>query len=70
VKLLHINGLTVSVGERVEAGVTRVAAHPTRLPFASDVEDFSAAPVWPHVHMEVDDPTIKNPPGVGGKGCS
>jgi hypothetical protein len=70
VKVLHISGLVAQAGQRVEAGVTRIAAHPTRLPFASQVEDFSARPVWPHVHVEVVDPTIKNPPGVGGGGCS
>ncbi len=70
VKLLHITNLVVGVGQRVDAGVTTVAAYPTRLPFKSQVEDWSTAPVWPHVHLEVDDPTIKNPPGVGGKGCS
>jgi hypothetical protein len=70
VKLLHIQGLVVTPGQRVVAGETKVAMHPTRLPFASDVEEFSAPPVWPHVHLEVDDPTIKNPPGVGGKPCS
>jgi hypothetical protein len=70
VKVLHISGLVVRTGQRVEAGVTPIAAHPTRLPFASQVEDYSAKPVWPHVHIEVVDPTIKNPPGVGGGGCS
>ncbi|MEY2469209.1 MAG: hypothetical protein QOF21_1907 [Actinomycetota bacterium] len=71
VKVLHINGLVaLPAGTRVDAGVTRIAAHPTRLPFASQVEDFSAHPVWPHVHVEVVDPNIKNPPGVGGNGCS
>lgn len=70
VKLLHITGLDVRTGERVVAGQTKVAEHPTRLPFASDVEDYSVAPVWPHVHLEVDDPSVKNPPGVGGKPCS
>ncbi|MDP1795134.1 MAG: hypothetical protein Q8K63_13445 [Acidimicrobiales bacterium] len=70
VKLLHISGLVVTAGQRVEAGVTQLAAHPTRLPFRSQVEDYSAAPVWPHVHLEVVDPSIKNPPGVGGSGCS
>lgn len=70
VKLLHITGLVATVGQHVEAGVTPIAQHPTRLPFHSQVEDFSTAPVWPHVHLEVDDPSIKNPPGVGGKGCS
>lgn len=70
VKLLHISGLTVVAGQRVEAGITQVATNPTRLPFKSQVEDYSAAPVWPHVHIEVVDPSIKNPPGVGGKPCS
>ncbi len=70
VKVLHISGLLAGVGQRVEAGVTLIAAHPTRLPFKSQVEDFSAAPAWPHVHLEVVDPSIKNPPGVGGKPCS
>ena len=70
VKVLHISGLAVRVGQRVEAGVTPLAAHPTRLPFSSQVEDYSAPPVWPHVHVEVVDPSIKNPPGVGGGGCS
>lgn len=70
VKLLHISGLVVGAGQRVEAGLTPLASHPTRLPFRSQVEDYSAAPVWPHVHVEVVDPSIKNPPGVGGKGCT
>ncbi|MEY2417378.1 MAG: hypothetical protein QOG90_58 [Actinomycetota bacterium] len=70
VKVLHIAGLNVRAGERVVAGETKIAEHPNRLPFVSDVEQYSVAPVWPHVHLEVDDPTIKNPPGVGGKPCS
>ena len=70
VKILHITGLAVRAGQRVEAGVTPLAAHPTRLPFKSQVEDYSASPPWPHVHVEVVDPTIKNPPGVGGSGCN
>ncbi|MBA2608097.1 MAG: hypothetical protein H0U92_04115 [Actinobacteria bacterium] len=70
VKVLHITGLVVLTGQHVEAGVTPLAAHPTRLPFKSQVEDYGAAPLWPHVHIEVVDPTIKNPPGVGGNGCN
>ncbi|HVT78182.1 MAG TPA: hypothetical protein VHD87_14195 [Acidimicrobiales bacterium] len=70
VKLLHVAGLDVRAGQRVVAGETKVAESPHRLPFVSDVEQYSVAPVWPHVHMEVDDPTIKNPPGVGGKPCA
>lgn len=70
VKVLHVTNLMIKVGQRVEAGVTPLAQHPTRLPFASQVEDVSVAPVWPHVHVEIVDPSIKNPPGVGGGGCS
>lgn len=69
VKVLHISGLVARTGQRVEAGVTPIAAHPTQLPFDSQVDDFSAEPSWPHVHVEVVDPNIKNPPGVGGGGC-
>jgi len=69
VKLLHINGLQVGKGQRVEAGVTVVAAHATQLPFASQVDEASAVkPAWPHVHVEVVDPSIPNRPSPGG-GC-
>jgi murein DD-endopeptidase MepM/ murein hydrolase activator NlpD len=67
VKLLHIQGLQVSKGQRVEAGVTVVAAHAHVLPFPSQVEDNTGVPPWPHVHMEVDDPSIPDRPG---KPCS
>ncbi|HEX6596738.1 MAG TPA: hypothetical protein VF045_07375 [Acidimicrobiales bacterium] len=68
VKLLHIDGVRQRPGMRVEAGVTVVASRATRLPFASQVEEGAAVPPWPHVHIEVDDPTIPDRPTPGG-GC-
>jgi hypothetical protein len=68
VKVLHIEGLALAKGQRVEAGVTRVAARARVLPFASTVNDDTAVPAWPHVHIEVVDPNIPDRPT--GPGCS
>jgi murein DD-endopeptidase MepM/ murein hydrolase activator NlpD len=68
VKMLHVQGLRVAAGQRVEAGVTVVASGPRLLPFGSQVDDHTAAPHWPHVHVEVVDPSIPDRPGSGG-GC-
>jgi hypothetical protein len=68
VKILHINGVQVLPGERVEAAVTVLAPRPTQLPFPSQVDETTASPAWPHVHVEVVDPRIKDRPSPGG-GC-
>jgi len=67
VKVLHIQGLALTAGQRVEAGVTRLAAGARVLPFPSQVEDDTGRPAWPHVHIEVVDPTVPDRPG--GPGC-
>jgi len=67
VKLLHIDGVRVRPGARVQAGVTVVAPRATRLPFESQVEEGSYRPAWPHVHIEVDDPNVPDRPT--GPGC-
>lgn len=67
VKVLHIEGLALVKGQRVEAGVTLLAAKARVLPFASTVEDDTAMPAWPHVHIEVVDPSIPDRPS--GPGC-
>lgn len=67
VKVLHIDGVRVRAGERVTAGRTVLAPRPTRLPFESQVDELSPAP-WPHVHIEVVDPSIPDRPGPGS-GC-
>ena len=69
VKILHIDGVRVRAGTRVVAGQTVLAPRATPLPFKSQVDEFSSAePVWPHVHIEVIDPTIRDRPSPGG-GC-
>lgn len=67
VKVLHVEGLALSKGQRVEAGVTRLAARARVLPFSSTVEDDTAVPAWPHIHLEVVDPSIPDRPS--GPGC-
>lgn len=68
VKILHISGVQVRAGDRVVAGETVLAPRPTQLPFESQVDETTAAPPWPHVHIEVVDPSIPNKPSPGG-GC-
>lgn len=68
VKILHISGVTVKAGDRVEAGVTVLAPAATELPFDSQVDEFTAEPSWPHVHIELVDPSIPDRPSTGG-GC-
>jgi biotin carboxyl carrier protein len=68
VKILHINGVQVAPGQRVEAGQTVLAPRSTQLPFESQVDETTASPAWPHVHLEVVDPRIKNRPKPGS-GC-
>ncbi len=64
VKLLHIQQVAVSAGDRVEAGDV-VAAHATAFPFRSQIDDLTAEPSWPHVHIEVVDPSIPRKPSSG-----
>jgi hypothetical protein len=68
VKLLHIDGVRVRAGDRVTARQTVVAPRPTKLPFESQVDELSDGKPWPHVHIEVVDPSIPNKPSPGS-GC-
>lgn len=68
VKLLHFEGLAVARGDRVEAGRTVVGSAPRLFPFSSQVDRFSGPQDWPHVHLEVVDPSIPDRPSPGG-GC-
>lgn len=67
VKVLHVQGLALTKGQHVEAGVTRLAAHARVLPFPSQVEEDTGLPAWPHVHVEVVDPSVPDRPT--GPGC-
>jgi len=69
VKLLHIDGVRVRAGDRVVAGETVLAPNATPLPFESQVDELRTVdPAWPHVHIEVVDPTIRNRPNPNS-GC-
>ena len=66
VKILHIDGVRVRAGNRVVAGRTVLAPRPTQLPFESQVDKVRTAdPAWPHVHIEVVDPSIPDRPTPG-----
>ena len=67
VKILHFEGLQVTVGTRVTAGRTVVGSRARQLPFRSQVDKVTAQPAWPHVHIEIDDPAIPDRPS--GRGC-
>ncbi|MEY2404658.1 MAG: hypothetical protein QOD38_2209, partial [Acidimicrobiaceae bacterium] len=66
VKVLHITGLNVGNGDRVVQGETVIAPTARQLPFASQVDELRTVdPAWPHVHIEVVDPSIPNVPNPG-----
>ncbi len=62
VKVLHIDGLQVSTGDRVIAGETVLAPTQTLFPFRSQIDEFTGEPSWGHVHIEVVDPSIPRDP--------
>ena len=67
VKVLHFLDLQVRAGDRVEGGVTVIGSGPRPLAFRSQVDDATAAPSWPHIHIEVVDPSIPDRPS--SRGC-
>ncbi len=67
VKVLHIDGVQVQTGDRVEAGVTVIAPTQTKFPFRSQIDAFTGEPSWGHVQIEVVDPSIPDRPS--GRHC-
>jgi hypothetical protein len=53
VVVLHVIGVAVTAGDRVEAGVSMLAESARRFPFRSQIDDETAPDAWPHVHYEV-----------------
>lgn len=68
VKVLHISGVQVAAGDRVEAGITVLAPGSTKFPFRSQIDKFTSEPSWAHAHIEVVDPSIPDRPS-SGPGC-
>jgi hypothetical protein len=72
VRIIHMTGMNVVAGQRLQAGVTVIAPGARQLPFVSQVDELRGAdPAWPHVHVEVADPSIPNVsnPGSGYENC-
>jgi hypothetical protein len=67
-KIFHFSGLQVGVGDEVIAFDTMIASGGRILPFVSQVDEFTAEPSNPHVHLEVIDTSIPDRPSSGG-GC-
>lgn len=53
VVIIHVDGVTVDAGDRVDAGVSPLAATARLLPFASHVDRETEPERHPHVHLEV-----------------
>lgn len=66
VVLIHVRNVTVASGDRVEAGVSVLAAGPNRFPFASHIDRYFPEDRWPHVHLEVKPADAVRPIGPGG----
>lgn len=65
VKILHLRDLAVNAGQRVKAG-DKVAGRANKFPFTSQIDELTVATTaWPHVHLEVVDPSVPRPPGGG-----
>lgn len=71
VKILHMQGVSVQAGDRVLVG-DPIAQKATAFPFTSQIDELTGEPSWPHVHIEVVDPTVPRyfgrtpPPPLGG----
>lgn len=65
VKILHLRDLAVKAGQRVTAG-DKVAGRANKFTFTSQIDELTVATTaWPHVHLEVVDPSVPRPPGGG-----
>lgn len=70
VVVIHVEGVQVAAGDRVDAGITPIARTARRFPFASQIDARTAPDHWPHVHIEVQrqppsQAPITVPPGEG-----
>lgn len=66
VKVLHIQGLRVDVGDRVIGGLTEIADRSRLLAGVSQVDSHYPGPRGPHVHIEIVNPRL---PDRRGRSC-
>lgn len=66
VKVFHIVDRQVAAGDRTIAGESLLASSARQLPFESQIDAFTEPPAWPHVHIEIVDPSIPDRPSPGG----
>ncbi|MFA9445155.1 M23 family metallopeptidase [Egicoccus sp. AB-alg6-2] len=62
VVMIHVDGASVAVGDRVVAGETIVARQALRFPFSSHIDRYTEPHRFGHVHLEV---KPAPPPGSG-----
>ncbi len=65
VVLIHVDGVQVAAGDRLEVGRTVLATTANRFPFSSHVDRYLNER-WPHVHLEVVDPALRLERVAGG----
>ncbi len=64
VVIIHVDGIRVEPGDRVEAGVTVLADTARRFPFLSQIDNETYPELWPHVHLEVQARDASRPGGT------
>jgi len=62
--VIHVEGIRVEPGDRVEAGVTVLADTARRFPFLSQIDNETYPELWPHVHLEVQARDASRPGGT------
>ncbi|MFP5309421.1 MAG: hypothetical protein ACLGIR_07580 [Actinomycetes bacterium] len=63
VVLIHVDRVSVRVGDVVVAGETILAETANRFPFGSHVDRYTEPETWPHVHVEVKSADAPRPEG-------
>lgn len=66
VVVIHVDGVQVAPGDRVDAGRTPLARTARRFPFMSQIDAHTAPDHLPHVHIEVQSEPPPEPPEATG----
>ncbi len=59
--VIHVDEVTVGVGDPVVAGETMIAGTARRFPFFSQIDGDTAPERWPHIHLEIKPATAMRP---------